>query len=113
MTKIANRGAASLQQLQVDVLRLQMDGKKLQEREIFTKIDAEFERVDKDHDGKDTRDEFDAAYGLKSPSRRQWQRMDVDGKGHVTKEEFKNAITKVPAPPKTTVSYGVDLDGDG
>jgi chromosome segregation ATPase len=92
MSNIASRGAAALQQLQVDVMRLQMDGKKLQERDIFLKIDAEFDRADANKDGKITRDEFDAAFGMKSPTRRQWQRMDPQGVGSVTREQFTSAI---------------------
>lgn len=92
MTRIANRGAQSLQQLQIDVLRLQMQGKKVQQREVFQKIDHEFDRADKDKDGQISKEDFEETFGMKSPTRRQWEKMDADNSGFVTREEFAAAI---------------------
>jgi len=96
MARISSAGQQSLQRLQVDVMRLQMQGKKVQQKEIFTKIDREFELADSNKDGHLSRDEWSAAFGLKSPSRRQFEKMAVQegDEMFVTKDAFKNALLK-------------------
>jgi len=100
MARVAMSGTESLQRLQVDVLRLQMAGKKVQQREIFAKIDREFDRADNDRDEKITKEEWNKAFGSQSPSERQFMKMaEADGEGLVvTKEKFRETLLQNRSP---------------